>query len=189
MSSWSRHSRRTVPTHLSAYALATGVRTGVRVIRVLIETPDVVEGATELRVPIADQVAGNDARLFHRGDDVAGVLGHPLPGRMRSDSGEPHPAGSDLDEEQHIETTQRDGVDAEEVTRHNACRLGPDEGPPRRGRAPRRGMDAMTSQDAADRTGRDSPAQTGEFPLDPLIAPSRVVRGEANDDCLDVVGY
>ena len=36
-SRWSRHSRRTVPTHRSANALATGVRAGVRMIRAPIE--------------------------------------------------------------------------------------------------------------------------------------------------------
>jgi hypothetical protein len=152
-------------------------------------TPDVVKGAAELGVSISDQVAGYHCPVLHRCDDVAGLLGYPLPCRVSGDTGQPHPTGTDLDEEQDVQTTQQHGVDAEEVTSDDASRLGPDEGSPRRDRAPWCRVDAMGSQDTADRAGRDPTAEKRQLALDPLVAPSRVVVGQTNDDCLDVVGH
>jgi len=60
--------------------------------------PDVVEGPAELGVAIADQVGGSNAARLHGGDDVAGLLGDPLPGRLRGDPGEPDAPRADLDE-------------------------------------------------------------------------------------------
>src|SRR5205085_4511492 len=48
-------------------------------------------------------------------------------------------------------------------------------------------MDAMARQDAANRAGRDATAETGQFSLDPLITPSGILSGQANNDGLDVV--
>jgi hypothetical protein len=49
-------------------------------------------------------------------------------------------------------------------------------------------VDAMGGQHAADRAGRDQTAESRQFPLDPLVAPSRVVGGKTQDDGLDVGG-
>jgi hypothetical protein len=98
------------------------------------------------------------------------------------------PARADLDEEQPVKPLEKHGVDAEEVARHDARRLRSEERLPRRGGTPRRGVDALGGQDAADRTRGDPPAETGELALDSLIAPSWVIPGEPNDDGSDVRG-
>lgn len=90
---------------------------------------------------------------------------------------------------QHVQAMQQHGIDAEEVAGHDARCLGADKRAPRRLGPPRRGVDAMSGQDAANRTGRDSTAHTRQFSLDPLVAPSRVLSGEAHDDGLDIRGH
>ena len=59
---------------------------------------------------------------------------------------------------------------------------------PRRRRPSRRGVDAVGSQDAAHRAGRDPTTQARQLALDSLVAPPRVLPGEAHDGDLDVVG-
>ena len=53
------------------------------------------------------------------------------PSGVGSDSGQVHPSGVDLDEEQHMETAQGDGVDTEEVGRDWGVGLAGDELAPR----------------------------------------------------------
>jgi hypothetical protein len=68
---------------------------------------------------------------------VPGLLGDP--GRMRMDgrSGDVHPFGVELDEEQHPQRPQRDGLYGEEIAHQDPCGLerrnSPHVGPPRRG--------------------------------------------------------
>ena len=79
---WSRHSLRAVRIQRSANALDRVARVGVRTIR----TPSAVKTASnapdELRIPIPDQereLGGPIAQIHHQ---LAGLLRHPLPGRM-----------------------------------------------------------------------------------------------------------
>jgi hypothetical protein len=49
------------------------------------------------------------------GSGRACLLGNPFAGRVGGDSGQTHPAGAVLDEEQDVRAAQEDGVDVEEV--------------------------------------------------------------------------
>ena len=102
---------------------------------------------------------------------------------MSGHPGDPDPPTAELDEEQHVEAFEQDGVDVEEVRGHDARRLGTQEltpggaavaGEQGRGRGPRM-IWAMVL--AARRT----PSLT-ELTLDAPVAPPRVLPGQAHDE-------
>jgi hypothetical protein len=57
---------------------------------------------------------------------------------------------------------------------------------PGRGGAARGGIEPVTAEDGADRGGRDPHAKPEQLALDALVAPARVLRGEADDQLLEV---
>jgi hypothetical protein len=75
----------------------------------------VIEGAAELRVAVADQQVHPSSPLVEHQQQVACLLGDPGAVRVGGDAGQVHPAGVQLDEEQHIQPPKPDGVDGEEV--------------------------------------------------------------------------
>ena len=94
-------------------------------------------------------------------------------------------ASVQLDEEQHIQPPQRDRVNSEEVTRQDSRGLLTEERPPGGGGPPRCRIQAVAVQRGADRGCRDSHAEMHQFALDALVAPARVLCGEADDQLLD----
>src|SRR5436309_1280207 len=64
--------------------------------------------------------------------EVAGLVGDPSRVRMGRGPGDVDSPGGELEEEQHVERLQRDGLDREEVAGQDACRLGAEELVPRR---------------------------------------------------------
>jgi hypothetical protein len=82
-----------------------------------------VERAGELRVSVPDQEpeAANPIAEIH--DQVAGLLGGPLGGRMGGDTEDVHSPGGDLHHGQHVQPPEGDGVDVEEVGREQPRRL------------------------------------------------------------------
>ena len=84
----------------------------------------VVESAGELAGAVADHEPDVSFVVHH---EVAGGLGRPGAGRVRGDAGEVDAAGVELDEEQHVEPPQQDGVDGEEVTGEDPGCLGAQE--------------------------------------------------------------
>ena len=74
----------------------------------------VVEGAGELRVPVADEEL-QWPMLEHQ--QVAGLLGDPGAVRVGGRAGQVDPAGVQFDEEQHLHPPQPDRVDGEESGR------------------------------------------------------------------------
>src|ERR1017187_2101491 len=70
-----------------------------------------VEAGGELRVSVPEQELRCSGPLGKGPDKLAGLLGAPLPHRVGGDAGEVDPPGADLDEEQHVEALQEDGVD------------------------------------------------------------------------------
>jgi hypothetical protein len=71
---------------------------------------DVVEGAGELRIPIANKEAHSSAPLAQHQAQVAGLLGNLSPIRVGGHPGEVDPPGVQLDEEQHAQPPQPRGV-------------------------------------------------------------------------------
>src|SRR5436189_2512973 len=81
----SQSSRRTVPTQRSAYAFATGVRGGVRMIVVPSLRKTSSNAPDELAGAVADQERDRAAVTHH---EVAGGLRGPVFGRVGGDAGE-----------------------------------------------------------------------------------------------------
>ncbi len=133
----SRHSRRAV-THES---LGDGVRPW-RPDRSL-DDPDAlcgqdrVEGSAELCVSVTDEELDRVRLLGELQADVAGLLGHPVSGRLGGHAGDPVSPDVVVDEEEHVEPAEQHGVDAEEVAIDQALRLSGEDsaqvGPDRRG--------------------------------------------------------
>ena len=69
---------------------------------------------------------------------------------MGGDPGDPRPSPTELDEEQHVEGLERQGVDGEEVRRHDALGLGTQECPPGRSGSARCGAEASVLHDPSD---------------------------------------
>ena len=91
---------------------------------------DLVKGGSELAVAVVDQ----EARPFEQAGEaeLARLLAHPGAGRIRRATGEMDAAAAELDEEQHLETAQRERLDGEEVTGEHARGLLTEEAAPAR---------------------------------------------------------
>ena len=145
------HSCRTLRTNRSAKQFARGVR-GLDHPHAFIGEYR-VEPGRELRVPIPDQEPERAGPLPHVEDQVTGLLGGPLPRRVRGDAEQAHPTGHHLHHEQHIDPAQRDRVQVEEVAGQQALRLATQELPPARVGPAWRRPDPVGGQDPADRAG------------------------------------
>ena len=77
----------------------------------------VVEAAAELRITVAEHEAYLSSPVRKHQQQVAGLLGHPLPGWMRRHPGHMDPPGVQFDKEQDVQPPQPDSVDGEEVAR------------------------------------------------------------------------
>jgi len=82
-----------------------------------------VEGTDELGVPVADQEPDGSALVLEGGRQVPGLLGDPTADRVGSHAGQEHLPALEVDEEQHVEPSQGDRVDVEEVACKSACGL------------------------------------------------------------------
>jgi hypothetical protein len=110
-----------------------------------VRTDDVVDGAGEPRIPIANKEAHSLAPLAQHEAQVAGLLGNTSPIRVGGHAGHVDPPGPQLDEEQHIQPPQPHRVDGEEITGDDPggwhcciCRSPPS---PSSTTAPKRGLD------------------------------------------------
>ncbi len=115
----SRSSARTVLTHRSAKALASGDRTGVRITLAPSVLNTSSQGTGELLIAVADEEAYECLRIVTVEGEVSRLLGHERAVRVRGRAGDVHPSGADLDEEQHVERLQEDGLHREEVARED----------------------------------------------------------------------
>ena len=103
---------------------------------------DGVEGRGELGVAISNEERGWRRPFRQVVAEVAGLLGDPATDGVGRSPGNADEAGAVLDEEQHVEPSEQDGVDREEVTGDQALRLSVKELGPGGTRASRRGVDA-----------------------------------------------
>jgi hypothetical protein len=117
----------------------------------VVRTEDVVEGAGELRVSIANKEAHSSAPLAQHEAQVAGLLGNPSPIRVGGHAGQVDPPGSQLDEEQHIQPPQPHRVDGEEVAGDDPGGLLAQERPPGSSRPPWRRVQPVPAQRRPDR--------------------------------------
>src|SRR4051812_37004599 len=97
----SRHSVLTVRRNRSAYALASGARTGVWMTRIPSLRNTSSKAAVNLLAAIVDQKTHPFKDVGET--EVARVLNHPDPCRVRRATGEVDTPVGNLDEEEHIE--------------------------------------------------------------------------------------
>ena len=182
---------QTLGPHRTGPALGVGVGVG-RLDRRdqhlgAVRTEDVIEPATELRIPIANKEAHWLAPLAQHEQEVAGLLGNPSPIRVGGHLSQVDPPGPQLDEEQHLQPPQPHRVDGEEITGDDLGSLLAQERPPGGRRPPWRWIEPVAAQHRTDRGRCDPDAQVLQFALDLLVAPARVVPGQADDQLLDVL--
>src|SRR6266568_1448691 len=144
----------------------------------------VIEPAAELRVTIADQEAHAASLVLQAQQQVACLLGDPGGVGIGGHPGQVNPASAEFDEEQDVEPSQPDGVDGEEVAGEDPGGLLVQERPPGGGRPPWRRVQSVAAQRGADRGRRDAQAKLEQLALGALVAPARVLAGQANDQLL-----
>jgi hypothetical protein len=83
-----------------------------------------------------------------------------------------------MDHEKDIEGSEKDRLDAEEITSPDITGVPLEEFPPTRRRSPVIG----SAQVLGDGPGRDSKSQPGEFGLQSPLTPQGVLRGHASDE-------
>jgi hypothetical protein len=76
---------------------------------------DLIETRSELGVSVPDQELDRMSPVSQHHAQVAGLLDNPRSSRVSRDPRHVHPAGVELDEEQHVEPLQQHRVDGEEV--------------------------------------------------------------------------
>jgi hypothetical protein len=106
---------------------------------------DGIERASEVRSAIADQEPDVLEPLAEAESEVAGLLRCPVSGWVRGDAAQMHPAGTVLDEHQHVYAFQQHGVHVQEIDREDPGGLGCQELPPRRAGPARRRIDTQTA--------------------------------------------
>jgi hypothetical protein len=146
---------------------------------------DGVERVGVLGIPVSDQELQAVGPLAEVHERVPGLLHGPRGGRVSGDAGQVNAAMVMLDDEQHIEPTEKHGIDMEEVDRGDCLGLSGQELPPAAGGALRRGVDAGCLEDLSDGGGRDLVPEAGQLAADPLVAPGRVVTGHLQREPAD----
>jgi hypothetical protein len=76
---------------------------------------DGVEPGGEQGIAVADEEPQGADPLTHVEQDIAGLLGHPVPGRVAGHPGHVHPPVGDLDEDQHVKPAQQHRLHGDEV--------------------------------------------------------------------------
>jgi len=99
----------------SVIAFARGARIGVRMIRMSVPVKTASNVAVNFVVPVADQEQELVGAFAEVHQEVAGLLGHPVPGGVGGDSGEVYAATAVLDHQQDVQAAEEDGVDVGEV--------------------------------------------------------------------------
>jgi hypothetical protein len=136
-----------------------------------------VEGGGELAVSVADQKPKPAGLVAEIDEEVAGLLGDPVPGGVGGDPGEVHPAGAVLDHDEQVEASEEDGVDVGEVDREDRVGLRGQELFPGRAGPLGSGVNASGLKDLPDSGGGDLVAESDELTVDASVAPGRVLAG------------
>jgi hypothetical protein len=167
-------------------AFARGAWIGLRRIRMPLIGEHRVERGGEFRVPVADQELDGVYVAVEVHQQVAGYLRHPPVGRMVGHTENPDPAGSVLDDSQHVGAGPVEQIDCEEIGGENRLGLAAEELRPGRAGSSRRRRDSGVGQDLPHCGRCDCHAETGKLTVDPPVAPRGIFRGEAKDQDPDV---
>jgi hypothetical protein len=131
---------------------------------------DVVELTRELAVAITNQEAGTDAFVVELHQQVARLLAHPAAVGVSRDPGQMNAAARQLDEEQHIEALQEQGVDGEEVALEDARRLLAKKLRPARLETLRCRLDARLLENRPDGARGQLDPEADQLAVDPPVA-------------------
>jgi choline dehydrogenase-like flavoprotein len=123
---------------------------------------DRVERGGELRIPVTKEEPELLDAACEVHEQVAGLLGHPHPGRVGGHPEDVYPAGGMLDREQHLQALQQHCVE-EKTGRQDP--LGPrgQELPPGQPGTARRWLDARSFEKQPHRARRDRVPKPAEF--------------------------
>src|SRR6266487_451584 len=147
-----------------------------------------VERSGELRVAIADQELERAGPLAEVHDQVACLLRDPRACRMAGNAEDVDASGVELDHEEHMQPSEQDSVDVEEVAGQQAVRLGAQELLPTRTRAPWRRRQTCRGEDPAHRALPHAVSEPDRFALNPAVAPSGVLPRQAQHQITDFGG-
>jgi hypothetical protein len=180
MSSQSRDSVLTVRIHRSQEALARGALTGVRITWTL-SVANTSSKDAELGVAVMDEKPKRPVSFVEGQREVPRLLIYPGPVGVSRAAGEVDAPSGELDEYQHVDPLEPLGLNGEEVTRNHARSLLCQELSPRRGAAAGRRPEAATNEQISDRRSRHLDPELLQFALDAPVAPSRILRCQAED--------
>jgi hypothetical protein len=125
---------------------------------------DRVERGGEVRATVADHELHPLCLVAEVHDQVAGLLGGPVPGRMQRDAEDADAARHVSDHSQDIGLGAVEQVNAEEVAGQDRLGLGAQELCPGRPGPPRRGVDAVGPEDLLYGRRRDLDSQADSSP-------------------------
>src|SRR5215210_8074127 len=178
ISSQSRQSRRMVPTQRSANAFAFGARNGVR----MISMRSLLKSSSKARLNLLSRSwIRNRIGVWRSGSDQASwraCWGCPQVVRVRAAARQVHPPRAELDEEEHIQASEPERLDGEEVARHDRRGVGAKELVPAESGASAGRRHTGLPEDLRDCCRRDSLTDACELTDDPLVAPPRVLPGK-----------
>src|SRR5918995_6529800 len=180
MRTWSRHSRRALPTQRSANAFAFGARIGVlttsrpSVRKTSSKVPQNFESRSRSRICLSSRRSAIDR--FR-----ACWVTHTESGRLVY-AGVVDSSRGDLDEEQDVQRLQQHGLYREEVVRQHSPALCPQELAPCRTGAAWCRPQAGAAQDPPDGTRPGADPELAELALDPDATPPGILPAETRDE-------
>ncbi len=96
---------------------------------------------------------------------------------MGSDTGDPYPPTTELDEEEHAQAFEEHGVHREEVGGDDMSSLGPQELAPRGSTSTTSWPETVFVQDPGDRARGQPEAEVYELTLNTSVSPPRALAG------------
>src|SRR6266508_66912 len=148
---------------------------------------DIVEGAAELAVAVVDQEADRRRSFRERPCELARLLRPPGPIRVCRAASEMHTPSAKLDEEEHIQTSEPERLDGEEIARDHRLGMRPQELAPAEPSSGTGRRHPGLAEDLGDGARADAHTQTSELTDDPLIAPARVLTRKTHHQHADLV--
>src|SRR5262249_51334682 len=114
------------------------------------------------------------------------LLQHPIGIRLAGAGDVFDPAAADREEDEHVQASQPDGVDGQEVAGEDRLAVCAQEAAPRLPVALRRWRQTGRTEDVADGRRRDREVELAQFADDPLVTPARVLAGEPHNQLSDL---
>ena len=148
---------------------------------------DGVDGIGELAVPVADQEATRADPLAQVHHQVTSGLGSSGRSQMSGHTENRDSAGPRFHHTQDVESAQPDGVQGDEVGGQQPRRRGAQGSPPAEVCSPWWRPEAGSGQDPVKGARSQAVSQPGEFPLDPAVAPGRILLSQAQHQITNLV--